>query len=83
MPDHDAQVVSVFGVCRPPDVLEQLLLGDHPPGMPRQLRQHGVLLASQRDFNIVEQHPAIRQVDRQRTEVHLRLLHLACGRLAQ
>ncbi len=83
VPDHDAQVVSVFGVGRPPDVLEQLLLGDHPPWMPRQLRQHGVFLAGQRDFDIVEQHPAIRQIDRQRTEAQRRWLRLAYGHLAQ
>ncbi|MNX66144.1 hypothetical protein D3C86_972290 [compost metagenome] len=83
VPDHDTQVVSVFGVGRSPDVLEQLLLGDHPPRMPRQLRQHGVFLASQRDFDTVEQYPAIRQVDRQRTEAQRRWLGFADGRLAQ
>src|SRR5476649_579409 len=30
MPYHNAQVVTVFSVGRPPDILEQLLLGDYP-----------------------------------------------------
>ncbi len=68
MADDDAQIVAVFGVSRPPDILEQLLLGNHPPRMPRQLRQHRILLAGQRDFDAVQQHAAIGQVHRQRAE---------------
>ncbi|MNS40845.1 hypothetical protein D3C72_731770 [compost metagenome] len=68
---------------RPPDVLEQLLLGDDPPGMSRQLRQHRVFLAGQRDFYTVEQYPAIGEVHRQRAEGQRRLLRLAHRCLTQ
>src|SRR5690606_40008674 len=32
MRHDDPQVVGIVHMSRPPDVLEQLLLGDHPPG---------------------------------------------------
>ncbi len=83
MADHDPQVVAVFGVGRAPDVLEQLLLGNDPPRVPRQLRQYRVLLAGQGHFGAVQQHPSIRQVHRQRTEHQRGFLWLARRGLAQ
>jgi hypothetical protein len=76
MPHHNPQIMAVLGMCRPPDILEQLLLGDHSPRMPRQLRQHRVFLAGQRHFDAVEQHPPIGQIHRQRTETQCRQLGL-------
>ena len=82
MPNHDSQIVTVLGVGRSPNVLEQLLLGDDPPRMPRQLRQHRVLLTGQRNFGALEQYPAIGQVHGEWTEGQCRLLSLAHWRLA-
>ena len=50
------------------------LLGNHPPGMARQLRQHRVLLARQSHFRTVQQYPPIRQVHRQRSKAQCRFL---------
>ncbi|MNY41562.1 hypothetical protein D3C86_1763890 [compost metagenome] len=75
--------MTVVGMGRPPDILEQLLLGNDPPGMARQLRQHGIFLAGQRHFDAFEQHAAIRQIHRQRAEGQRRLLGFARRCLTQ
>ena len=66
-----------------PDVLEQLLLGNHPPRMPCELRQHCVFLAGQRDFGAVQQYATIGQVDRQRAKTQGGFLGLSRRCLAQ
>ncbi|RMO33309.1 LysR family transcriptional regulator, partial [Pseudomonas syringae pv. pisi] len=83
MPHHDTQIVTVFGVRRPPDILEQLLLGNDPPGMPRQLCQHRVFLAGQRHFLTVEQHTPIGEVDGERPELKRRIGLFTARRLPE
>ncbi len=75
--------MGVIHMGRPPDILEQLLLGNHSPRMPGQLRQQRILLAGQRHFHAIQGHPAEGEVHHQRPKAgrHFRATRL--GHLAQ
>ncbi|MNT21911.1 hypothetical protein D3C72_1572680 [compost metagenome] len=60
--DQDAQVVGVVLVGGSPDFLQDLRLGDHPPGIAQQQRQQRVLLAGQRHQLAIDRHFAANQV---------------------
>ncbi len=62
MPHYNTQIVAVLGMARPPNVLEQLLLGYHATDMPRQLRQYRVLLSRQADLDAIEADSAVGKV---------------------
>jgi hypothetical protein len=60
---QDAKILNVAGM-RPPNVADQLLMGDHEPDMGRKAMQQGIFLARQLNAFAFERHHARHQIDR-------------------
>src|SRR5262245_21893162 len=59
----DAQIVGLVLVARSPDLLEELTVGDEPPGMLRQLTEQVEFDRCQVDLRLAPPDRAIRQID--------------------
>ena len=64
-PDDVSHRRGVLALVRSPDPLQQMLVGQRPPGVDRKLDQHPVLDAGERDGASSHRHPALGIVDGQ------------------
>ena len=64
-PDDVSHRRGVLALVRSPDPLQQMLVGQRPPGVGRKLDQHPILDAGERDGASRHCHPALGIVDGQ------------------